>query len=62
MPKKFYRSNTDKQLAGVCGGIAEYFNWDSTLVRLATLVLILVTGFLPGLIVYVVAAAIAPVK
>ena len=62
MPKKFYRSSTDKQLAGVCGGIAEYFNWDSTLVRLGALILILVTGFFPGLIVYIVAAAIAPVK
>ncbi len=61
-PKPFYRSSTNKQLAGVCGGIAEYFNWDATLVRLATLVLILVTGLFPGLIVYIVAAIIAPVK
>ena len=32
--KKLYKSNTDKKIAGVCGGIAEYFNIDSTLVRL----------------------------
>ena len=32
--KKLYKSSTDKKLAGVCGGIAEYFNIDSTLVRL----------------------------
>ena len=33
--KKLYKSSTDKKIAGVCGGIAEYFNIDSTLVRLA---------------------------
>ncbi|HZX47134.1 MAG TPA: PspC domain-containing protein [Clostridia bacterium] len=34
MDKKLYRSQTDKMIAGVCGGIAEYFGIDSTLVRL----------------------------
>ena len=29
--KKLYKSNTDEKLAGVCGGIAEYFNIDSTI-------------------------------
>ena len=32
--KKLYKSSTDKKIAGVCGGIAEYFNIDSTVVRL----------------------------
>jgi len=32
--KKFYLSNTDKKIGGVCGGIAEYFNVDSTFIRL----------------------------
>ena len=36
--KKLYKSSTDKKIAGVCGGIAEYFNIDSTLVRLAWVV------------------------
>jgi phage shock protein C len=32
--RKLYRSKTDRRIAGVCGGLAEYFNIDSTLVRL----------------------------
>lgn len=32
--KKLFRSSTDRKICGVCGGIAEYFNIDSTLVRL----------------------------
>ena len=38
--KKLYKSATDKKIAGVCGGIAEYFNIDSTLVRLIAVLLI----------------------
>ncbi|WP_430748829.1 PspC domain-containing protein [Clostridium intestinale] len=34
MNKKLYLSETDKKLSGVCGGIAEYFDIDSTLIRL----------------------------
>lgn len=37
--KKLYRSDTDKMLCGVCGGVAEYFNVDSTLIRLLWAVL-----------------------
>ncbi len=33
--KRLYRSRTQRQIAGVCGGLAEYFNVDPTLVRLA---------------------------
>ncbi|MCP1102625.1 phage shock protein C [Aequitasia blattaphilus] len=33
-PRKLYRSRRDRQVCGVCGGIAEYFNVDSTLIRL----------------------------
>ncbi|MBR4276363.1 MAG: PspC domain-containing protein [Prevotella sp.] len=34
MEKKFYLSQTDKKIAGVCGGLAEYFNLDSLVVRI----------------------------
>ena len=37
MNKRLYRSNTNKMVAGVCGGIAEYFRLDPTLVRLGWL-------------------------
>jgi len=42
--KRLYRSRTDRMLAGVCGGIAEYYNLDPTIVRLITVVLAFVGG------------------
>lgn len=56
--KKLYKSSTDKKLAGVCGGIAEYFNIDSTLVRLGWVVFSLLGG--SGLLAYIIAAIIMP--
>lgn len=52
MEKKFKLSTTDKKLAGVCGGIADYMNLDATLVRAAFILLTLFTGV--GLIAYLV--------
>ena len=49
--KQLTRSETDKKIAGVCGGLAEYFNIDPTIVRVAAVVLALMG---PGLIAYVV--------
>ncbi len=40
MAAKLKKSRTDKMLAGVCGGIAEYLGWDSTLVRILFLLLV----------------------
>jgi phage shock protein PspC (stress-responsive transcriptional regulator) len=60
MQKKFYLSSTDKKIAGVCGGIAEYFNIDSLLVRVAFLVLAF--GFGGGLIAYIVLWLLAPTR
>lgn len=58
--KKLYRSLTDRRWLGVCGGLAEYFGVDSTLVRLAVAILTLATGILPGIFLYFVAAVIIP--
>ena len=55
--KKLYLSDTDKKICGVCGGIAEYFDIDSTLVRLAWVVLSLMSVG-GGIIVYIAAALI----
>ena len=49
--KRLTRSETDRKIAGVCGGLAEYFDMDPTLVRVAAVVLALMG---PGLIAYVV--------
>lgn len=58
--KKRLTKSKDKMLAGVCGGIAEYTNTDSTLIRLAWVFITLLTGVLVGIIVYVIAALIMP--
>ncbi len=58
MKKKLYKSNTDKKLCGVCGGIAEYFDVDSTIIRLAWVLLTLFVGC--GIIAYIIAALVMP--
>ena len=60
--KKLYLSVADRKIGGVCGGIAEYFELDPTLVRLAAVVACLITGLIPLLIGYLVAWAIVPTK
>ena len=54
MANKMYRSKSDKKIAGVCGGIAQYFNIDSKFVRLICAALILIYG--SGLLVYIILA------
>ena len=56
--KRFYLSTTDKKLAGVCGGIAEYFDIDPLLVRIAFVILFL--GYGCGLLVYILLWLLAP--
>ncbi|CUU50032.1 PspC domain-containing protein [Clostridium beijerinckii] len=58
MEKRLYLSATDKKLAGVCGGIAEYFGLDSTLVRIGWAILIVCAG--SGLLLYIICALIIP--
>lgn len=53
MNKKLYRSKNDRMIAGVCGGLADYFNVDSSLVRLAVLFIFLFQGI--GLVAYIIA-------
>ena len=60
MKKKLFKSNTDKKIAGVCGGIGEYFNIDSTIVRLFWVILLFAFG--TGILAYIVCAIIMPNK
>ena len=60
MEKKLYRSRTDKKLAGVCGGLAEYLNMDVTIVRLIWALVSVFAG--AGLIAYLVCALVIPEK
>ena len=59
--KKLYRSESDKRIAGVCGGIAEYFEVDATIIRIAFLILLLPGGF-PGLLPYLILWIVVPLK
>lgn len=61
-PKKLYLSSKDKKIFGVCGGIAEYFGTDSTVVRLAWVVITIITGVFPGVLAYLIAAIVMPKK
>lgn len=57
---KWYRSETNKKLGGVCGGIAEMFNFDVTVVRIVTFVLMFTTA--PVIFIYIFAWLIIPTK
>jgi phage shock protein C len=59
--KRLMRSAVDKKIAGVCGGLAEYFEVDSTLVRLGWVLLLFIPmPILPSIVLYVVAWALMP--
>lgn len=58
--KKLYRSDTDKILMGVCGGMAVYFEVDTTLIRLAWVLMTIFTGFIPGILAYFIVGVIIP--
>ena len=58
MNKRLYESNENKMVDGICGGIAEYFGIDPTLVRLAWVLFCAMGG--SGLIAYLIAAILMP--
>lgn len=58
MEKRLYRSNTNKMLGGVCGGIAEYFNVDPTIIRLAWVLFCALGG--SGVLAYLIMAIVVP--
>ncbi len=58
MNKRLYKSTTDKKICGVCAGIAEYFDLDPTIIRLAWVVFTLFGG--SGILAYIIAAIVMP--
>ena len=58
MERKLCLSSTDKKLAGVCGGFAQYFGIDSTLVRIGYVALVLFGG--SGILLYIICALVMP--
>lgn len=58
--KRVYRSETEKMVGGVCGGLGEFFNIDPTLLRIAFAAGTLINGF--GLIAYIIGWIIIPIE
>lgn len=59
--KKLYRSNSDKMIAGVCGGLGQYFGIDPTLIRLI-FALLVVFGVGSGILLYIILAIVVPLE
>lgn len=59
MSKRLTRSN-DQMIAGVCAGIAEYFGWDKTVVRLGYLLLSIFSAAFPGILAYIILWIVMP--
>lgn len=58
--KRLYRSRTDRKIAGVCGGIANYFEVDPTFVRLLWILFCFLGG--AGIILYIIAVIVIPLE
>jgi len=59
--KRLYRSRDDVMIAGVCAGLAEHWEQDPTWWRLAFALFLVLTGFMPGVLLYVIAWIVMPV-
>ncbi|ADM39477.1 PspC domain-containing protein [Bacillus spizizenii] len=57
---RLYRSEKNKKMAGVIGGLAEYFNWDASLLRVITVILAVMTSVFPVLLIYIIWIFIVP--
>jgi phage shock protein C len=60
LPKRIYRSRTDRQIAGICGGIGAYADLDPVLVRLVVVAATCLTGCVPGIVAYLFGWIIVP--
>lgn len=60
--KRLYRSEKNRILAGILGGLGEYFDVDPTVLRLGWLLVFVFTGIFPGLLAYIIAIFIVPNK
>ena len=58
--KKLMRSRAERKIAGVCAGLAQYFDFDASLVRILCFFIALATGVFPGVVTYLLAWIIVP--
>jgi phage shock protein C len=59
-PKRLTRSARHKKIAGVCGGLADYFELDPTVVRVAYVLLSIISAAFPGILAYIVLMFVMP--
>ena len=58
--KNLYRSRTNRVFAGICGGLGNYFDIDPVVLRLVWLLVVIFTGFAPGVLAYLIAIFVIP--
>jgi len=59
-PKKLLRPRAEKKIAGVCAGLAQYFDLDVAVVRILCIFVTLASGICPGIVTYLIAWIIIP--
>jgi phage shock protein C len=62
MKKKLYRNTEEKLVAGVLAGLADYSEQDVVFYRLVFIAFLILTGFMPGILIYILAMVITPGK
>ena len=60
--RQLYKSTTNKVFGGVLGGLGEYFDVDPVILRLLWVLIVIFTGVVPGVLVYIIALFIVPPK
>lgn len=60
--KRLYKSTENRVISGVLGGAGEYFEIDPTVLRLGYIAISAMTGFMPGVVAYVIASLVVPEK
>ncbi len=60
--KKIYLSKENKKIAGICGGIGEFFGVDPVLIRVATILLAIFTAIFPAVLAYIILWLVIPAK
>ena len=60
MEKRLYRSRSNRMIWGICGGLAEYFGIDPTIIRIIAVLLVLANGL--GILAYIILAIVVPLE
>ena len=58
--RRLYRSRRDRRFAGICGGFGKYLRVDSNIIRVALIILMILTGFIPIIVAYLIGIVIIP--